>query len=72
MTSPHPKITAIIGLLLAVGLNVKAMIDGDPTTNPDWSTVIPLIIVCIGLFSARQNSVSTEEATGKTPTPIKP
>lgn len=66
-TSPHPKLSAILAALGALCIAGKAMFDGDPTTNPDWSQLGLTIMLAIGLFTARQNSVSTEEATGKTP-----
>lgn len=48
--------------LAIIGAVLKQLTDGDPTTNPDWNTVIPAFLVAIGLSAARDNTVSSEDA----------
>ncbi len=60
-TSLHPKLTAIMGALVALAVAIKAMVDGDPTTNPDWSSLATTMILAAGLFTTRQNNQSSED-----------
>ena len=52
----------IVGILTTVLAAAKALLDNDPTTNPDWTMVISSITAGIGLVFARDNKVSSEEA----------
>ncbi len=72
MTSPHPKISAIVGVLVALGVAAQSLLDGNPATNPDWSSLATVIILAYGLFTARQNNVTSEQATGVVSAPPKP
>ncbi len=63
-TSLHPKLTAIMGAVVALAVAIKAMVDGDPTTNPDWSSLATTLILAAGLFTARQNGVTSEQVIG--------
>lgn len=65
MTSLHPKLTAILGAIIALAVAGKALLDGDPNTNPDWSSLATTLTLAIGLFTARQNSVTSEQAGAK-------
>lgn len=49
-------------ILVAVGGAMSAMFDADPATVPDWGAVIAAIIAGIGLITARDNNVSSEQA----------
>lgn len=60
-SSPHPKLSAIIGAMIVIGAAVQSLIDGNPATNPDWSTVGASLFLCYGLFTARQNNTSSED-----------
>jgi len=58
--------TAGIGaILVAVGGAMSAMFDADPATVPDWGAVIAAVIAGIGLITARDNNVSSEQAGAK-------
>lgn len=64
-TSPHPKVTAVIGAIIALAVAAKSLFDGDPNTNPDWSALATTLILAGGLFTARQNNVTSEQAGAK-------
>lgn len=64
-TSPHPKLSAILAALGALCIAGKAMFDGDPTTNPDWSQLGLTIMLAVGLFTTRQNNQSSEAVGAK-------
>lgn len=59
-TSPHPKLTAILGAIVALAVAAKALLDGDPATSPDVSSLVTTLALCWGLFTARQNNQSSE------------
>jgi hypothetical protein len=51
----------LAGLVTLIATTVKQLLDGDPTTNPDWNVVIPLVFTSIiGLF-ARDKNVTSEQ-----------
>ena len=54
--------TACILALDAIGHAVSALIDSDPGTNPDWNTVIMLLVAAAGLLFARDANVSSQES----------
>ena len=49
------------GLIAVITSACQALFDGNPATNPDWTSVIGVVSVCIGLFFARDNKVSSEQ-----------
>ena len=49
------------GLIAVITSACQALFDGNPATNPDWTSVIGVVSICIGLFFARDNKVSTEQ-----------
>lgn len=58
--------TAGIGaILVAVGSAMTAMFDNDPSTVPEWGAVVAAIIAGIGLITARDNNVTSEQAGAK-------
>jgi hypothetical protein len=60
--------TSVAGLgaiFVSVGAALTAMFDNDPLTNPEWGVVIAAIIAGVGLLSARDNKVSSEQAGAK-------
>jgi hypothetical protein len=62
MASWKTTVTGICTIAIAIGAAVKAMVDGDASTNPDWPTVISAITAGIGLIMARDNGVTSEQA----------
>lgn len=62
MKSWRTTITGILTILVAVAAAGKAFLDGDPSTVPNWETVIAAVIAGVGLISARDNKVSSEDA----------
>lgn len=62
MKSPKTTVLGILTAITAVSAAVKAMMDGDPTTNPDWPTVIASITTGLGLVFARDNNKTSEQA----------
>jgi hypothetical protein len=50
------------GLVIVLANTIARLLDGDPTTNPDWAAVAAAISACIGLLFARDHKVSSEEA----------
>jgi hypothetical protein len=64
-TSPHPKLSAIFVAIAALACAGKALFDGDPATNPDWSQLTIALGAAYGLFSARQNNVTSEQVGAK-------
>lgn len=44
---------------------IKAIVDGDPTTNPDWGVAIAAVTTAFGLIFARDNNVTSETAGAK-------
>lgn len=55
-----------IGSLLGIAADViRALIDGDPLTNPDWTLVFAGATAAIGLIFARDNDKSSEDVGAK-------
>ena len=57
--------TTLAACLLAVDAilhAVSAMLDGNPLTNPDWSTVVMLLVAAAGLLFARDSDVSSQDS----------
>lgn len=52
-------------ILAAVGGAVNLLFDGNPATNPDWTTVIASVTAGFGLIFARDNAVTSEDAGAK-------
>ena len=65
MKSWKTTAAGIGAILVAAGSAMTAMFDADPTTIPDWGAVIAAIIAGIGLITARDNDVSSEQAGAK-------
>ncbi len=57
-------VAAIAGAIAAA---LKAHYDGDPTTNVDFMTTFTSISAGVGLMTARNNKVSSEDVGIKNP-----
>ncbi len=64
-TSWKTTTSGIIAIIVAVCGAASVLIDADPTTNPDFSSLIASIIAGIGLISARDNKVTSENVGAK-------
>lgn len=62
MKSSKTTVLGIIGAVTAILSAVKAMFDGDPLTNPDWTVTIAAVTSGIGLIFARDHNVTSEDA----------
>jgi hypothetical protein len=62
MTSWRTTATGILAILAAVATVLKAELDGDPVTVPDWGTALAAVLAGVGLIAARDNKVTSEQA----------
>lgn len=65
MTSWKTTVTGIATILTAVSGVLIALFDGNPLTNPDWTATVAAITAGIGLITARDNNVTSEQAGAK-------
>ena len=65
MKSWRTTVAGVGTILASVGFALKAIFDGDPTTNVDFPVLVAGITAGIGLITARDNKVSSEEAGAK-------
>jgi protein-S-isoprenylcysteine O-methyltransferase Ste14 len=61
-TSWKTTVTGVLAILAAVATVLKAELDGDVTTLPDWGVAVAAVLAGIGLIAARDNSVTSEQA----------
>ncbi len=54
--------TGVLAIIAAVVSAVQMLVDGNPATNPDWSAVAAAVIAGVGLITARDNKVTSEQA----------
>ncbi len=66
MTSWKTSTVSVSTLVVALGGVVKQLFDGDPSTNPDWNVVVPLIIATLTGFFARDNDKTSEDVGATT------
>lgn len=52
----------ILQFLAIAATQVGFLFDGIATTNPDWGLVIASLVTLVGLLTARDSDVSSEEA----------
>jgi len=55
----------IAAIVVAVGGAVNTLCDGDPATMPDWAVVGVAVAAGIGLLTARDDKVTSEQARAK-------
>lgn len=58
-------LVAIFFALAAVGSAGGALLDGDPSTVPNWELVLAALAAAFGFGSARDNKTSSESAGAK-------
>jgi hypothetical protein len=52
---------AVAAIVAAIAAAVQAQWDGDASTVPDWSGVVPTLIAAVGLLFARDNDKRSED-----------
>lgn len=62
MKSWKTTLAGVGTILTAVGVALKAVFDGDPSTSVNFEATITAITAGIGLIAARDNGVSSEQA----------
>jgi hypothetical protein len=65
MKSWQTTATGIIQFLMIAWSQVSLLFDGIDTTNPDYNILAASFVTMIGLFRARDNNVSSEDAGAK-------
>lgn len=65
MKSWKTTTSGILAIVTALAGAAQAMLDNNPATNPDWTTVVAAIMAGIGLITARDNNVTSEQAGAK-------
>jgi len=60
----QPKVAAIAAIVALAAQVVTAIFDGDPLTTPPWNALVEAILA-IGLFTTRQNKVTSEAVGAK-------
>ncbi len=68
MKSWRTTTMGVLAILSALIGAAQALIDGNPATNPDWTTLSAAVLAGVGLITARDNGV-TSEAAGAVPPP---
>lgn len=62
MKSWKTTVTGIMQFVMIAWGQMQFAIDTDVTTNPDYGLIVTSLLILIGLFSARDNNVTSEEA----------
>jgi hypothetical protein len=65
MKSWKTTVAGIGTIVGAVGVALAAQFDNDPATIPNWGGIIAAITAGIGLISARDNGITSEQAGAK-------
>ena len=50
----------ILAIISAICGAATAILDGNPATNPDWTTIVSAVTAGVGLMTARDANVSSE------------
>lgn len=53
------------GLATVIFNAVSAVLDGDPSTNPDWNLIFAAALPAIGLLFARDDNRTSEDVGAK-------
>lgn len=54
-------LTGVAAILAAISGAAMALLDGNPNTNPDWTSVIAAVVSGFGLIFARDANVTSEQ-----------
>jgi hypothetical protein len=57
--------TSLTGILVALdswGHALQAIVDSDPTTTPDWNSVIKWTLIAIGMLVARDATKTSKQS----------
>jgi hypothetical protein len=65
MSSWKTTATGILSILAVLASAGVALLDGNPTTNPDWAVIAAAVMAGLGLIAARDNGVTSEQAGAK-------
>ena len=65
MKSWKTTVAGVATIVTTVAAAVAAYFDGDPATVVNWEVTITAVLVGLGLASARDDKVSSEEAGAK-------
>lgn len=57
--------TGISAIVIIIAGAVQLLIDGNPSTNPDWNSVVAGLVSSFGLIFARDNKVTSEDVGAK-------
>ena len=74
MTNWKTTALGVITLLIAVLSAVKAVIDNDPTTVPDWGALVAAATAGFGLIAAKDHNITggTKSFADGSPVPVQP
>lgn len=65
MKSWKTTVMGIATILSIVSGAAMAFLDGNPATNPDWTTIIAGVTTAFGLIFARDNDKTSETVGAK-------
>lgn len=65
MTSWKTTTTGVLAIISALVGAAQVLLDGNPATNPDYAVLVPAILAGIGLITARDNNVTSEDVGAK-------
>ena len=65
MKSWRTATAGIVAILAAITSAAQLLLDNNPATNPDWTAVLAAIMAGVGLITARDNKVTSEQAGAK-------
>jgi anti-sigma-K factor RskA len=65
MKSWKTTASGISAIVAAVAGAVQLLLDNNPATNPDWTTVIAAVTAGFGLVFARDNDKRSEDVLNK-------
>lgn len=60
-------VAGILQFLSVVSVQFGYLLDADPVTAPDYSLIVSSAVILVGLFTARDNDVSSEDAGAPIP-----